>query len=250
MNIVAVDDSPTVLISIGAILEDLGVDPSDIYTFTSGRKALEFIRKESADIVFCDVQMPEMDGYMFAYTLINEKPEYVARLFIVSADESKECVVNMKAAGAKRFIRKPINVQYFNHFVQPELKKLAKQQNIRPTEVKQEESNFPLKIDVDVLATQIGISAKHIPKLLRGFIEEAEKNIILLGKAVEENNYQAIERLSHSFKGSAGNMKFDFLYEKSRAIEDAARKSENAFNYRETYEMIKADLNHIKKIIG
>lgn len=243
MIIVAVDDSPTVLMTISAILEEMGVEVSDIYTFTSGNEALEFIREKRADIVFSDVQMPEMDGYRFAQTLIDEQPEYVSKLFIVSADESKECVVNMKAAGAKRFIRKPINVQHFNHFVKPEIDKLNKK-NLKEAQMA---SALDEKIDLEALAAKIGISPKHMPKLLNGFLNESESNLELLEKAVQEKKFPEIARLAHSIKGSAGNMKFDDLYERVKLMEAAAHANEDDFPFLDEFNNIKKYFNQIKQ---
>ena len=123
MKIIVLDDSPTIQMFIESYLEELGVREDEIFTFESGFEALKFIKRQGADIVFSDINMPKMSGYDFARKLFIMKPELKSSFFGISGDESRESYRRMKLNGAKRFIKKPINVQHFNHFVAPEITK-------------------------------------------------------------------------------------------------------------------------------
>ena len=63
--------------------------------------------------------MPIIDGYEFASMLYVRFPELKNSLFAISGDESKQAYTNMKKVGVHRFIKKPINVEHFIHFVKP-----------------------------------------------------------------------------------------------------------------------------------
>jgi len=106
------------------------------------------------------------------------------------------------------------------------------------------------QIDLDALAAKIGISAKHMPKLLNGFLIESEHNADLLEKAAQENNFEEMERLAHFIKGSAGNLKFDALYEKAKLIELSAASSEESFSYLDECKNVKIYLNKIKQMLS
>ena len=123
MKIVVLDDSPTIQMFIESYLEELGVGEDEIFTFESGFEALKFIKRQGADIVFSDINMPKMSGYDFARKLFIMKPELRSSFFGISGDENRESYRRMKLNGARRFIKKPINVQHFNHFVIPEIMK-------------------------------------------------------------------------------------------------------------------------------
>ncbi len=124
MKIIILDDSLTVQMILESLLEDLGVDEHEIFTFDDGQLALDFIQENSADIIFSDVNMPKMHGRVFVKKALEVNPLYVSILFVISADSEKKDLVEMKKSGAHRFIQKPINSEKFSHYIIPELLKI------------------------------------------------------------------------------------------------------------------------------
>ncbi|EDZ62003.1 response regulator receiver domain-containing protein [Sulfurimonas gotlandica GD1] len=111
---------------IESFLEDFGVEDDEIFSFESGHDAIEFIKENSADIVFTDINMPKMDGYEFAKLVFEIQPSVLSSFFAISGDESPESYMNMKKVGVQRFLKKPINNAHFRHFVLPEILKRRK----------------------------------------------------------------------------------------------------------------------------
>jgi EAL domain-containing protein (putative c-di-GMP-specific phosphodiesterase class I)/ActR/RegA family two-component response regulator len=71
MKILAVDDDPFVLQLLSAQLRTFGPADIDLVCHTSGQAALSFLEQDQhVDIVFCDLQMPEMDGVEFVRHLV------------------------------------------------------------------------------------------------------------------------------------------------------------------------------------
>lgn len=58
-KVLAVDDSPESLRVIELLLKEAG---TEVFTAGSGKEALEVIKNNTLDVVFMDMQMPEMDG--------------------------------------------------------------------------------------------------------------------------------------------------------------------------------------------
>lgn len=259
MKIVVLDDSVTVLLTIEALLEELGVEDDDILTFNNGREAIDYIETKGADIIFSDIQMPGMDGFEFVDKLLTLSEHYVSTLFIVSADENFQNIRKMKNIGAKRFIRKPINSKHFNHFVGPEIAKAYEKESRKTGQHAQMNDVMSLKqhetlkspdysdLDYEALAQEMGIKPKHIPMLVKSFLDEAIVLLEKLEKAIEEKNYPQIAQFIHSIKGSAGNMKLDDLYEMGKIMELAANESEADFGYKEYCLAIKAGVLTLKK---
>jgi len=123
MKIIILDDSITIRMILESHLENLGVLKDEIYLFENGYKALEFIEKNGADIIFSDINMPKMNGYEFAILALKINPDLKSSFFAISGDENREAFMKMKDSGVHRFLRKPINSEYFRHFVQPEILK-------------------------------------------------------------------------------------------------------------------------------
>ena len=124
MNIVILDASVTARTKIEDLLLEMGVPSSDIYAFEDGAEALDFIREDGADLIFSALEMPTMDGVSFTDLLLREYPLLVSKLFIVSSAKNSDQFAEVKEVGAKRFINKPIDEEYFRHFVAHEINKI------------------------------------------------------------------------------------------------------------------------------
>ena len=124
MKIVVLDDSATIRIIIESFLEDLGVSDNNIFLFDNGYKALDFIKKNGADIVFSDINMPYMSGFEFAEMVFKVRPHLKKSFFAISGEEGRASYLKMKKIGVHHFMKKPIKAEYFRHFVMPELLKL------------------------------------------------------------------------------------------------------------------------------
>lgn len=113
---------------IEAYLEDLEVEEDEIFSFENGFDALKFIYENGADIVFTDINMPMLSGHEFTQMLYIRFPQLKNAMFAISGDESKECYMQMKNIGLHRFLKKPMNVEHFIHFVKPEIEKVRKRE--------------------------------------------------------------------------------------------------------------------------
>ena len=94
-------------------------------------------------------------------------------------------------------------------------------------------------LDIQEMATVIGLKAKHIPILIASFLEESEEIIARLEDAISAKDYDAINHNAHSIKGSAGNLRFNEIYEMAKNMEMAGKSSDSSFNYTENLEAIK-----------
>lgn len=129
MKIVVLDDSQTIRMIIESYLEDVGVDEDEVFLFETGPSALEFIRFNGVDMVFSDINMPIMSGYEFAAEVFKIKPSLKNAFFAISGDENRKSYQMMKDMGVHRFIKKPIDVEYFQHFIEPEVIKYHKKKS-------------------------------------------------------------------------------------------------------------------------
>ena len=60
LSILVVDDDSTNLMMSSGIIESLGIKPDQA---DSGKKAIEMCGKKTYDVIFMDLEMPELDGY-------------------------------------------------------------------------------------------------------------------------------------------------------------------------------------------
>jgi two-component system LytT family response regulator len=71
INAVIVDDEPKAIQSLSWELTNFSNEISIMKTFSSPEKALEFLKNNTPDCLFLDIQMPTMDGFQFLEKLSN-----------------------------------------------------------------------------------------------------------------------------------------------------------------------------------
>jgi len=79
---------------------------AEISEATNGREAILAVEAGKADVLFLDLQMPEMNGYQVLQTLKEHHEKTV--VIVISADIQPEAVALVNSLGAFRFLKKPL----------------------------------------------------------------------------------------------------------------------------------------------
>src|SRR3954467_9270856 len=84
VSILLVDDNPANLLSLRAILEDLG---QNLVEARSGEEALQRVRSEEFAVVLLDVLMPGMNGFETAKLIRDgDCPRHTPIIFLTAGD--------------------------------------------------------------------------------------------------------------------------------------------------------------------
>lgn len=103
-NIVLVDDEEMVLKSLNSFL-NLETE-YNVFTFTSAREALTYIKNNDVDLVISDYLMPEMDGITFLGKVKAVKPE-VPRIILTGYADKENAIKAINDVGLFQYIEKP-----------------------------------------------------------------------------------------------------------------------------------------------
>jgi DNA-binding NtrC family response regulator len=103
-TIVIVDDEDMVLTSLSAYLS-LETD-YDVQTFTSAKKAIDFIKTRKVDLVISDYLMPEMDGISFLARVREMQPE-APRIILTGYADKENAIKGINEVGLYQYIEKP-----------------------------------------------------------------------------------------------------------------------------------------------
>ena len=101
-------------------------------------------------------------------------------------------------------------------------------------------------LNLEEMAASIGLNVKHMPILIGSFLSESEGALERLSEAVESRDYDNIREHAHFIKGSAGNLKFNELYEISKEMEFAGTDKNESFEFEVYLEAIKKAIATIK----
>jgi two-component system chemotaxis response regulator CheY len=106
-NILIVDDSRTIRAVIKKTLSIADIPTKNVWEAANGLEALEVLHKEWVDIVFADINMPEMNGIELVERMNDEGMIDTIPVVIVSTEGSKQRIEELRNKGVKAYLRKP-----------------------------------------------------------------------------------------------------------------------------------------------
>jgi CheY-like chemotaxis protein len=104
-RILVIDDNPVNLHLMTYLLRAFGHTALEA---KNGEEGLDLARSESPDLILCDLQLPEMDGYELARRLREDPRGCVVPLVAVTACAMADDRDKVMAAGFEGYITKPI----------------------------------------------------------------------------------------------------------------------------------------------
>lgn len=113
-RILIIDDEP----EVGQIIADiLDHDDHFVEIAETGLSALEKVKRNSYDVVLCDIRMPSMDGPSFYQHLKELKPEQIAGLAFITGDTLSASVLEFIDASERPYLEKPVTPKELRELV-------------------------------------------------------------------------------------------------------------------------------------
>lgn len=127
-KILFVDDEIAILKSLKRLFLDTDYD---IFLAEGGEEALQLLSMEDIDLIFTDVKMPGMDGYMLLQK-VKKKYPFIIRVILSGYTEGKEIVEAIQQNLARAYILKPWNNEELLKFIEDtfDIQKLLKNRNM------------------------------------------------------------------------------------------------------------------------
>ncbi len=117
-NILIVDDSRTTRTVIAKTLKLAGVAVNQLHEAENGKVALGILNKNWIDLVFADINMPEMDGVEMVDQMSKDGLLKIIPVVIVSTEGSQTRIEEMRARGVKAYVRKPFTPELIKNIVE------------------------------------------------------------------------------------------------------------------------------------
>ena len=198
-KVIIIDDHKLFTNGLSSILESIGLRVMS--TFDNGKKAILYLQTNEIDIIFSDINMPEMDGLKLCRRLKRDKSK--AKIIILSMYEDLNIIKEAFDSGASAYLSKNTEKEEIITAVEKSLdnKKYVHKRLLKKKERVREEDEFTLKYKLtirerEVLQLMLNESVnKEIGESLKISIRTVEthrKNIML--KLDVKNNIGLIKK--------------------------------------------------------
>lgn len=104
-NILIVEDDKNLRRLIGTVLKQNGFN---VFSANDGEQALEILESTKADLIICDIMMPNMDGYELTSSL--RDAGYNMPILMITAKDTMEDKRKGFISGTDDYMVKPINI--------------------------------------------------------------------------------------------------------------------------------------------
>ena len=222
LRILLVDDHPTNRMLGFKVLERLGY-AADVAN--SGREALACLEERDYDVVFMDVQMPEMDGLETTRELRRRWPDRPLRVIAMTANAMSGDRQACLAAGMDDYLSKPVQLDALVEALQRSRVEKASAPEAAPSSAPNAAPTAAV-LDQRTLARlldMIGGEESSLAELIDSFLGEAPVLLDALQTALARGNAEEMRRAAHTLKSSSADFGALELSARFREIETRAR---------------------------
>jgi CheY-like chemotaxis protein len=174
----------------------------------NGRLAVQALKRKAYDLVFMDVQMPEMDGFEATRAIREMEDERKhTPIIAMTAHAMKGDRERCLQAGMDDYISKPIKPQAMFDNIEKwgQLSKLKKTPIPRKISEKHNHTK-DAPLDLQDALTRFNGDQKFLREMVEDFLRSAPKQLEKLKQGIRSRDNKKIETEAHSLKGAAGNL--------------------------------------------
>jgi signal transduction histidine kinase/FixJ family two-component response regulator len=189
---VVIDDDINLLNLTSGVLKQ---EKHQVLSFNSAVKALEAIKNTSFDFIITDIQMPEMDGFLFLEKLKSlANTKYKNQPIIALTGRTDLDFSVYSNAGFTTVIKKPYSPKVLLETIQH----ILDNEELPKIEINEVEEKTSSELySLETLKDFLGFDTKALKEVLKSFIESSNDNLILLEHAITEKNSAEIRSIAH-----------------------------------------------------
>jgi len=235
IKILLVDDSKINRIVVTKLLGKLGYK---IDIAENGLEAVKIVGEKDYDLVFMDIQMPEMDGYEATTNIrLNEKDKKHTLIIAMTAHAMRGDKEKCLECGMDDYISKPVKKETLENIINKYFECHKPKSDVSINQIDNNEISHVHSdityFDKKLISESIGSSIEDQFDFISLSINELNEQSSLLKKAVEENDFNAIQKHAHRLKGSSGDIGAERIRLISEKLEKNAKNNDHELCYQQ-----------------
>jgi CheY-like chemotaxis protein/nitrogen-specific signal transduction histidine kinase/HPt (histidine-containing phosphotransfer) domain-containing protein len=205
LRLLIVDDEETNRVIMGEIFRHV---PVDIVFARNGQEAIEACRNNRFNLIFMDCQMPVVDGFAAAATILEEaaRHQYPSPVIIaLTADATAAAQQRCKEVGMVDYLVKPIDFTRLMAVLSnwlPELPLTFFPLSMKMEQTAEMKNPTPEVVNLEVLQ-RLRDYVGDIGPVIQVFLQSLDRRLAELEKAVQANDPLEISKIAHTMKGNS-----------------------------------------------
>jgi len=209
----------------------------------NGKEVLELLKEQTYDLIFMDIQMPELDGLQTT-RLIHKLPlDHSPVIIAMTANTSLEDQKQYLDAGMDDFIAKPFVLEFLESKLKhwgATLASLKKEESpVRDTPLVK--TNASMVDHPFVLKLQENFQVEILNELLGEFQRMLQEHLGELAEDLQARDFEQIQAKGHKIKGASLALGAKHIVTICRRLEEASHE--------EDHEKIQENLQHLQQAI-
>lgn len=227
----------------------------DVTHAVNGIEVMYLMETHSFDIILMDIQMPDLDGVETTKRIRNsdsekfnsEIPVIALTAYAMRGDKEK-----FVRAGMNDYATKPVDINKLLEKINQLVTKaktisIDEKDTIRPDENDIFESNEYVN-EISNFVDKFNRNVDFQQELLTTFLNDSQKRMVLLEKAITSHRVNETVSLSHSIAGMLASMQILSVFQLSKKLESAARSNEKE-RIETLYQNLKKKIQQISHLI-
>jgi len=216
-TILIAEDARTNMLLFKALINRL-IPKATIVEASNGVEAVTAYRSEPPDIVFLDIQMPEMDGYTAAKEIRKAEGERRTPMIAITARVVKGERERCLEAGMDDYLSKPIDQTLLEKTLQKYLSVEEAEKGPKATHPVADTNHFQRARFAELIEGNEEIYKELKTTMISQFIGDLE----MLENAIAKENVSQITLVAHKIKGAAMNLFMNPLAQLANRVEENA----------------------------
>ncbi len=205
---------------------------------SDGREALERVKNGNYDLIFMDIQMPDMDGVTATNKIKSMSLKKLPPIIAMTAYSMKEDRDRFISQGLDDYIAKPIRATELINKV----RQWVRDEIIVPQDEDSKSGGKEI-INRKIVEQLVNLGGADMVETVFGdFIDETKEQIRICFDSASRSDYGEIQKQLHTLKGNSGTLGIDKVSSLAAEIESKLKKQH--------YESIVDDLNFLNLAFG
>jgi len=204
LKVLLADDNQVNQLTAKTMLERFG---HEVSIAGNGLETIEYFKQHKYDLIFMDVQMPEMDGLTATAEIRKIEQETGGHIPIVAmtahamAGDKERCL----EAGMDSYVSKPIRRKELKHVISEIVNEFLKPPGACESSTEGEVESMSDILDEAELLEEIDNDKEYLKTMLEMFERDAGERLPKLKQAVQQGDSEGILSEAHALKGGVGN---------------------------------------------